>query len=243
VKQSIYIGFDPRETDAFAVARHSIHRHTVLPYPVRGVVLTDLRTGQLYNRPTSIRNGRLWDDISDAPMATEFACSRFLVPTLAKSGWAVFMDCDMLVRRDMKYLFDLARDEYAVMVVKHHHEPPEGTKMDGQMQTRYARKNWSSVMLFNCDHPSNQKLTVELINTVPGRDLHRFCWLDDHEIGELPPEWNYLVGHTNEVPNPSIVHFTDGTPAMTGYEDCEFADEWRSELNAWASGAPKFQGW
>jgi hypothetical protein len=243
VKQSIYIGFDPRETDAFAVARHSIHRHAVLPYPVRGVVLTDLRTGQLYNRPTSHRDGRLWDDISEAPMATEFACSRFLVPTLAKSGWALFMDCDMLVRRDLKYLFDLARDKYAVMVVKHHHEPPEGTKMDGQMQTRYARKNWSSVMLFNCDHPSNQKLTVELINTVPGRDLHRFCWLDDHEIGELPPEWNYLVGHTNEVPNPSIVHFTEGTPGMAGYEDCEFADEWRSELNAWASNAPKFQGW
>jgi lipopolysaccharide biosynthesis glycosyltransferase len=253
MKESIWIGFDPREAAAFAVAVHSIKSRISRRIPIYGLVLSELQESGLYWRPTTsfvntegykqlvdVNSKR---DDYDGAMSTEFAISRFLVPKLAGGGWALFMDCDMLVRRDLKYLFDLARDKYAVMVVKHHHEPPEGTKMDGQMQTRYARKNWSSVMLFNCDHPSNQKLTVELINTVPGRDLHRFCWLDDHEIGELPPEWNYLVGHTNEVPNPSIVHFTDGTPAMTGYEDCEFADEWRSELNAWASGAPKFQGW
>lgn len=236
MKQSIYVGFDPRETDAFAVAKHSILRRINLPIPVKGVVLTDLREGQLYTRPTSRRDGQLWDDISDAPMATEFACSRFLVPTLAKSGWALFMDCDMLVRRDIAKLFDLADPGKAVMVVKHHHEPPEGVKkMDGQVQTRYARKNWSSVMLFNCDHHANRALTVDLVNSVPGRDLHRFCWLEDHLIGELPPEWNYLVGHTKGVGDPAIVHFTDGIPSMDGYEDCEFADEWRAELRAWAS--------
>ncbi len=235
MKPSVWIGFDPREADAFAVARHSIRRRTIWPVPVKGVVLLNLKTGGLYNRPTSLKDGRLWDDISEAPMATEFACSRFLVPALAKSGWALFMDSDMLVRRDLKFLFDQARDKYAVMVVKHHHEPPEGMKMDGQMQTRYARKNWSSVMLFNCEHPSNKKLTVELINSVPGRDLHRFCWLQDHEIGELPAEWNYLVGHTKGVEDPCIVHFTEGLPSIAEYSSCEYADEWFEELNMWAS--------
>lgn len=235
MKQSIWIGFDPRETDAFAVARHSIERHCNTPIPVKGVVLTDLRNGNLYDRPTSRREGRLWDDISDAPMATEFACSRFLVPILAKSGWALFLDADMLVRRDIARLFALADPSKAVMVVKHDHQPPEGVKMDGQAQTRYARKNWSSVMLFNCDHPANRALTVELVNSVPGRDLHRFCWLEDGQIGELPAEWNYLVGHTDGVEDPAIVHFTDGVPSMAGYEDCEFADEWKAELRAWAS--------
>jgi lipopolysaccharide biosynthesis glycosyltransferase len=170
-------------------------------------------------------------------MATEFAISRFLVPHLAKSGWALFMDCDMLVRADLMELFALADPSKAVMCVKHRHVPPPGLKMDGQEQTRYARKNWSSVMLLNRDHPANKRLTVEMINSVPGRDLHRFCWLEDDKIGELPPEWNFLVGHT-KLPrgkSPKIVHFTEGTPAMAGYENVEFADEFWAQLQAWAA--------
>jgi lipopolysaccharide biosynthesis glycosyltransferase len=168
-------------------------------------------------------------------MATEFACSRFLVPRLAQSGWALFMDCDMLVRTDLLKLFNQADPDKAVMVVKHNHQPPEGIKMDGQAQTRYARKNWSSVILWNVEHPANAALTMELVNTVPGRDLHRFCWLEDDLIGELHPKWNWLVGHSDPEVDPAIVHFTDGIPTMHGYEDCEYADEWRAELERWAA--------
>ncbi|TIU82677.1 MAG: glycosyltransferase [Mesorhizobium sp.] len=168
-------------------------------------------------------------------MATEFACSRFLVPRLAKSGWALFMDCDMLVRADLQKLFALADPSKAVMVVKHDHRPRETVKMDGQAQTLYARKNWSSVILWNVDHPAHQALTTDLVNSVPGRDLHRFCWLDDAEIGALEVKWNWLVGHSDPEVNPSIVHFTDGVPTMPGYEDCAYADEWRAELERWAA--------
>ncbi|TIV65183.1 MAG: hypothetical protein E5V86_12830 [Mesorhizobium sp.] len=234
-KLSIWIGFDPREADAYAVCRHSINRHLIAPIPVRPVTLTDLRNGGLYTRPTGHRDGRLWDEISQAPMATEFACSRFLVPRLAKSGWALFMDCDMLVRADLQKLFALADPSKAVMVVKHDHRPRETVKMDGQAQTRYSRKNWSSVILWNVDHPAHAALTTELVNSVPGRDLHRFCWLDDAEIGALEVKWNWLVGHSDPEVNPSIVHFTDGIPSMPGYEDCAYADEWRAELERWAA--------
>lgn len=240
-KQSIWIGFDPREADAFAVCRHSINRHLIAPIPVRGVVLTDLRTGGLYTRPTKRgADGRLIDELSirpdyDGAISTEFACSRFLVPRLAKSGWALFMDCDMLVRADLQKLFDLADPSKAVLVVKHDHRPTETIKMDGQLQTRYARKNWSSVMMFNCDHPANRALTLDLINTVPGRDLHRFCWLDDAEIGDLNVRWNWLVGHSDPAIEPAIVHFTDGIPTMPGYEDCAYADEWRAAMERWAA--------
>jgi hypothetical protein len=117
--------------------------------------------------------------------------------------------------------------------VKHDHQPQSGMKMDGQIQTSYARKNWSSVCAFNCDHPANKALTFNLVNSVPGRDLHRFCWLKDGEIGELPAEWNWLVGHSDPAVDPALVHFTDGIPTMPGYEDCAFADEWRRELRRW----------
>lgn len=230
----IFIGYEPREHAAFEVARKSIRDHTSLPLRVRGLVLQDLHDDGLYTRPTERRLGRLWDVISDHWMATEFAISRFLVPHLAGDGWALFADCDVMLRHDIGELFRLtqryeARD-YAVMCVHHHHEPAATEKMDGQVQARYARKNWSSVMLFNVDHPSNRKLTVELVNSVPGRDLHRFCWLEDHEIGAIGEEWNWLVGHSSPEIEPKLVHFTDGIPLMSGFETAPYADEWRNVL-------------
>lgn len=234
---SVWVGFDPREAAAFAVCRNSINRWLSLPIPVYGIVLTDVIAKGLYYRPHEFyENGQLKDVISDAPMSTEFAISRFLTPILAKKGWALFMDCDVLVRTSLIRLFEQANDKYAVMVVKHDHTPEYGVKMDGQIQQRYHRKNWSSVMLFNCEHIANRSLTVPMINQLPGRDLHRFCWLEDEEIGELDPSWNYLVGHTKlNGQKPNIVHFTDGIPTMRGYEHCEYADEFRHELENWAS--------
>lgn len=242
MNRSVWIGWEPREVSAFAVARHSIRRRqTTRTLPTRGLMLSKLRAEGVYTRPTSWRGSQMWDDISDAPMSTEFACSRFLVPWLVRQKpqaggerWALFMDCDMLVRTDLTALFTALDSTKAVMVVKHSHDPQNTAKMDGQIQTRYARKNWSSVMLFNVDHPTNEKLTPELVNKVPGRDLHAFCWLRDEEVGELEPRWNYLVGHTKGVENPAIVHFTDGIPLMPGYEKCEYADEWQRELEDWA---------
>lgn len=231
MERSIWIGFEPRESDAFAVAKETCSEFAP-DVPVRGLCLSELRSAGLYWRPTERRNGRLFDVISEHPMATEFAISRFLVPTLAKQGKALFMDCDMLVRRSLAPILEGLDPSKAVHVVKHDHRPTSETKMDGQVQSAYARKNWSSVMVFNCDHPSNRKLTVDLVNSVPGRDLHAFCWLEDDEIGELGPEWNWLVGHSSPDVDPAIVHFTDGVPSMAGYEDAAFADEWRSRLNA-----------
>jgi hypothetical protein len=235
MKRTVFIGFDPRETAGFAVTRHSARRHGIAPVPTFGLRLAELRAAGLYHRPTSIRDGRLWDDISEAPMSTEFAISRFLVPHLAGGGWALFMDCDMLVRTNLDRLFDQADPDKAVMVVKHDHRPANDIKMDGQLQTAYARKNWSSVMLINCGHKANRALTPALVNAVAGRDLHRFCWLDDSEIGGLDPKWNFLVGHSDPRIDPAIVHFTDGTPDMPGYEAAPWAEEWRAELMRWAA--------
>lgn len=232
--RSIWIGYDPREAEAFAVARLSINNLTQ-QIPVRGLSLSALRKAGLYTRPTEMRQRRLYDVISQHPMATEFAISRFLVPHMAGSGWALFADCDILVRRNLERLFDKALGNYAVMCVKHNHVPENTTKMDDQVQAQYARKNWSSVMLFNCDHPSNKKLTPELVNSVPGRDLHRFCWLKDEEIGELSVEWNWLCGTSEPSIDPGIVHYTDGGPWFDGFKDVPYADEWRMWRERWVA--------
>lgn len=238
--RSVWIGYDPREAAAFAVARYTLNKNCTQQIQVRGLVLDDLMAVGLYKRPTETRinsdgHKQLWDVISEAPMATQFSISRFLVPRLAKQGWAMFEDCDVLHRGNVARLFDLCDPSKAVMCVQHKHDPKKTVKMDGQEQTRYARKNWSSVMIFNCDHEANARLTVEMVNTLPGRDLHAFCWLKDDEIGSLPQEWNWLAGYSDPNIDPKIVHHTDGAPFMPGYENAPYADEWRKALNQWAS--------
>lgn len=233
-RRSIWIGYDPREAEAFAVCRDSIRMRLTQPIPIRGIVLDQLRVDRLYWRETERRGAQLWDTISGAPMATEFAISRFLVPHLAGGGQALFMDCDMLVRTNLARVFDLCHPDKAVWCVKHNYQPKNTVKMDGQVQTQYARKNWSSFMVFN-DHKANKVLTPGFVNAVPGRDLHRFSWLEDDQIGGLHSEWNFLVGHTDKAINPKVVHFTEGGPWMAGYENVPFADEWRAERNKWAA--------
>lgn len=244
---SIWLGFDPREAAAYAVARSSIKRRLSVSAPVHGLVLDDLKSRGLFWRPQERRGAQLWDLISDAPCATEFSLTRFLVPHLASLSairackhhrveeWALFADCDILARADLAELFALADPSKAVMVVKHDHRPVETVKMDGQVQTTYGRKNWSSVMLFHVNHPANAALTLELVNTRRGRDLHQFCWLEDDLIGELPVEWNWLAGTSDPTVDPKIVHHTEGSPCLPGYENVSFADEWRDELAIWAA--------
>ena len=237
MKRSIYIGYDAREAEAFAVCRHSIQRYAP-DIPIHALELGHLRDAGLYWRPTSKRDGKLWDDISEAPMATEFAISRFLTKELAGEGWALFMDSDVLVRADIGELFALADPSKAVMCVQHpNYVPPEKVKMDGQLQTLYARKNWSSVMLLNCDHRANHRLTVDYINSVPGRDLHRFAWLDDADIGDLPMSWNWLVGTSDPEIAPDLVHYTAGGPWFEGYENVPYAKEWLVERQCWLAGS------
>ena len=192
---------------------------------VQRLELSKLRDAGLYTREHEVRDGRMWDVISGAPMSTEFAISRFLVPHLASyRGWAVFCDCDFLWRADIAELFTLARPEYAVMVVKHFYNPKTALKMDAQINQNYPRKNWSSLMLFNCEHPAHRCLSPEMVNLMTGRELHSFCWLSDNEIGQLPFEWNWLDLE------PKAVHMTDGTPDMAGHENTAYADEWRGHL-------------
>jgi hypothetical protein len=224
----IFTGWDVREDRACNVAQYSLRARTVKDVDPHRIVLANLQARGVYCRPTSYpEHCAYFDEISQAPMSTSHAISRFLVPALCGyEGWALFTDGDVLYRRDVAHLFALADPTKAVQVVQHDYAPTDVVKMDGQVQMRYARKNWSSVMLFHCGHPANRALSVDLVNTVPGRDLHAFCWLDDALIGALPVEWNYLVGHSSRTIDPAIVHFTTGVPDMPGFEHVEYADEW-----------------
>lgn len=220
----VFIGQDSREIEAYDVAVHSLLAATSVPVSV--IPLNERRlaeTGML--RRATDKRGQSYDLPSNAPVSTEFAISRFLVPILAQSGWCLFTDCDMVFLSDVRELFDLADDRFAVMVVKHEHAGG-GTKMDGQPQLAYTRKNWSSVVLWNCDHPANRRLSVVDVRERRGFDLHNFYWLHDSEIGELPRSWNWLVG---VIPKPDplhLAHFTLGGAWLPNWPHTEHDGIW-----------------
>lgn len=222
----VFVGYDPREDIAYQVCKHSIL--TKQPEAnVRPLVQKELRDAGWYTRP------------KDKLASTEFTFTRFLVPELANfKGWAVFMDCDMILTTDIKELFDQADDKYAVMCVQHDYTPKEGIKMDGQKQTIYPRKNWSSVVLFNCAHPSNARLTQDMVNDpeLNGAYFHRFSWLKDEEIGELDHTWNYLVGVYDDIETPKLIHYTEGGPWFENYRNGEFSLRWKEELQDMMNG-------
>ena len=218
----IFVGWDSREDIAYQVCKHSI----TSKQPLAEVVPL--------KQPELREQGVYWREI-DKLASTEFTFTRFLIPELTDfNGWALFMDCDMILTTDIKELFDQADDRYAVMCVQHDYTVAEGTKMDGQKQTVYPRKNWSSVMLINCGHPSNRSLTKGLVNdpSITGAYLHRFSWLKDKEIGQLDHTWNYLVGVYDDIKKPKLIHYTEGGPWFENYRDCEFHELWKQELQA-----------
>jgi len=213
----IYIGWDSREQDAYEVCRFSIIDRTKASTYIRPLKHRTLRAEGLFDRPWRVgETGQYVDERDGKPFSTEFSHSRWLTYLLAKrdvpsAKWAAFMDCDFLFQANIKELFALADERFAVMCVKHRHTPTDSVKMDGVAQTSYHRKNWSSLVLFNLQHPLNADLTVDVVNHKPGSWLHSFSWLKDEDIGELPPEWNWIQGVSPDV-TPKAVHYSEKAP-------------------------------
>jgi lipopolysaccharide biosynthesis glycosyltransferase len=210
----IFIGFDSKETVAFHTLAQSILSRATQPIALVPVNLLNLT--QYYLRPF------------DARQSNSFSFSRFLVPYLCDfQGYALFMDCDMLVRCDIAELFEKIDASKAVSLVKHDYKSRVDEKYLGTKQYNYPRKNWSSLVLWNCEHEKNKVVTPEFIANQDAATLHRFLWLDEDDIGGLSVAWNWLVGeYENPTDDVKIVHWTLGGPYFNEYRNVDFADEW-----------------
>jgi lipopolysaccharide biosynthesis glycosyltransferase len=210
----IFIGYDSKEIVAYHVLCQSIISNSSRPVRFMPINLSNI--GHIFRRQRDILQ------------STEFSFSRFLVPYLSKySRWSIFMDCDMLVRADIAELFALKDERYAVMVCKHDYTPSTSIKFRGNVQTKYEKKNWSSLILFN--NSKCASLSRDYVNTASGLELHQFKWLSsEEEIGALPLEWNWLVGEYPYNEGAKIIHFTLGGPYFNDYSTTDYADEWNA---------------
>lgn len=206
----IYIGYDSTQHIAYEVLQYSLRLHTSRDLDIRPICIKAIEREHGWTRPI------------DPLQSTEFTYTRFLVPYLCNyKGIALFMDCDMLCLADISELFQLEMDNYALRVVKHDHHPTKATKMGGKVQTFYPRKNWSSLMLMNCEYL--KVWTLRDVQEQSGAWLHRFESIPDDLIGDLPPEWNVLDRYDTST---KLVHYTEGGPWLSGCENHSYGDIW-----------------
>jgi hypothetical protein len=206
----LFCGFDQREAAGFHTFVQTVIDNTSVP-----VAITPLAyEGQQ-------RDG-----------TNAFTYSRFFIPELCNfAGFAIFADAaDMLALGDLAELWALRDKAKAVQVVKHDYEtkfPRKylGTEMECANQ-QYPRKNWSSLVLWNCGHIAHFDAR-EKLRSAPGSFLHRFSWLDDELIGELPAAWNWLADEYGPNDQAKLLHFTAGIPAIRRHRDVAHAREWQ----------------
>ena len=210
----IFIGYDTREPLAFHVCSSSIIRYSKSPVSIIPLALNLLNT---YTE-------------THTDGSNQFTYSRFLVPYLMNyKGHAIYLDGDMLVREDISNLFDLKLDQYAVQVVKHNYSTKKFIKYLKNKNENYPMKNWSSVMIWNCEHQSNKILTTEYVESNTGVQLHQFKWLEESLIGSLPIEWNWLHGEYEENYKAKLIHYTLGIP---NFEiSTTNSEEWYKEIS------------
>jgi lipopolysaccharide biosynthesis glycosyltransferase len=207
----VFIGYDEGEKIAYHILAESIRRNSSQPVSITPLCLSNI--------PQFTRN-------KQENQSTDFAFSRFMVPTLRNySGYSIFMDCDMMFRGDIAELWSKRNMIYSVMCCKHDYEPKQGVKFRGAKNEKFEKKNWSSMMIFNNSLCS--KLTPNFVNTATGLELHQFKWLNNEDaIGSLPLEWNWLVGEYDFNPDAKNVHWTLGGPYFKDYADSDYANEW-----------------
>jgi len=215
----VFIGYDPIESVAWHTLVASIYRQSSRPVAIVPINLKNL--GGIFNRPR------------ESKQSNEFSFSRFLVPYLCNyEGQGIFFDCDQMLRTDIAEIFTVLNEQpgKAVYVVKHTYEPRNDVKYLNNVQYKYPRKNWSSVVLWNCEHIKNKVVTPEFVNSAEALELHRFTWLEDNEIGELDVKWNWLVGEYDYPPKDvKNVHWTIGGSYFQEYKNTDFASEWFEE--------------
>lgn len=210
----VFIGYDDKETIAYHVCANSIIRHASEP-----VNLIPLALHLIPNYTETHTDG-----------SNQFVYTRFLVPHLMNyKGWAIFIDGDMVLQEDIAQLWNLRDESKAVMVVKHNYQTKHTHKYLGSKNEDYPRKNWSSVILWNCEHPANKTLSLDFVQSATGPQVHRFSWLDDLEIGELPLEWNWLADEYGTNTGAKLIHYTLGTPCFDEFKNTPMSEVWHNE--------------
>ena len=217
----VVVGFDQREAVAYHAFTQSVIEKSSIP-----IRFLPLNINSLTNYKETHEDG-----------SNEFIYSRFLVPYLMNfKGWAIYADGDMVCLEDIKKLWNLRDNKYAIQVVKHDYKTKIKNKYWGNKNENYPRKNWSSLILWNCEHKSHKILTPDFIQKQTGAFLHRFNWIKDSEIGDINKEWNWLAMEYEEKQDINLIHYTIGTPCFEEYQNSSLSFHWKKSFLSMLDG-------
>ena len=138
-----------------------------------------------------------------------------------------FGDRKKLVLEDIAKLLSLVskNSNKTVWCVKHKdYLPKDKTKFLREKQLPYAKKNWSSFIIFN--NAKCKILTPKLVAKAHGLYLHQFKWTKEKLIGALPGNWNILVGEQKIPKKINALHYTLGGPYFKKHSKCMGAKHW-----------------
>ena len=218
---NIFVGFDQKESVAYHAFVQSLVENSSIPLSIT---------------PLADNNLNMYKE-KHSDGTNKFTYSRFLIPYLMNyEGWAIFVDGDMICLSDIKKLWNLSDNRYAVQVVKHNYKTKFNTKYFGQKNEDYPRKNWSSVILWNCGHKKNKVLNPKFIGNKDGAYLHRFSWLEDEDVGDLDKTWNWLAIEYNNIKNANLIHYTLGTPCFKEYSESSMSNYWYKYFSSMLDG-------
>lgn len=212
---NLFVGYDPRERIGFHVFVHSLLERATRPVSITPLAQMGLASG-----------------------SNAFTLSRFLVPYLmGYTGHAIFLDgTDMMMFSDIAELDALYDDRKAVQVVMHpayesqHERKYIGTEMECA-QSNYERKNWGSAMLINASHPAWSGINPDTISAMKPLDLLQLNFIEDQDIGEIPPEWNVLIDEGQADAAAKIVHWSSGIPSFKHYGNARRSRDWFDARN------------
>ena len=222
---NVFVGFDSSDWGqelAYEICRRSLiknHKAGDIEIRIKPLIKKELEEMEIFWR-------------KDKDGSTEFTYTRFLTPYLSNyEGYSIFCDSDFLWNCDIVELLNYIKKDLAVSCVKHsYNDCNDSVKMNGLKQEWYPRKNWTSLMIFNNEHPSVKNLSLENVNNQTAKWLHRLQWCSNEEIGSIPLMYNYLAGYYTKNVSPKAIHYTDGGPWHYKYTDTDFAQEWLDYL-------------
>lgn len=244
----IFVGYDEREHEVFQVCKYTLEKNSTVPIKVHKLHHKPLRDNKMLTREWKIEsNGQYTDLVDGRPFSTQFTFSRFLLPELwktindpNKSPLVMFVDCDFVYLQDIGEMFKEIENykirhgaRNALYCTQHNYNPNNQVKMDGINQSRYNKKLWAAMMVFDMEHQKNEKVTCEYVNTTSGRELMQLSWVDDlTEIGHIEEKWHFIPDHsernTNEI---AAIHYTEGGPWFPNYRNCKYAHHWWTGYN------------
>jgi lipopolysaccharide biosynthesis glycosyltransferase len=130
---------------------------------------------------------------------------RILIPKLIPKKKILYLDSDIIVKKDLSKLYNTKLNKYIIAAVEHPWSNKEKERLYSYLNIPLHKKYFNSgVLLINTQKWRKNKITEEVLKYIKEKKQLR-SWDQDALIGVLYNNWKRLKLHFNQ----QIVYYTD----------------------------------